>query len=338
MEIGDFFNSFLTMSITFKNNIKRFKHLARRGLGQFGLTPGLLKNTLSIFVYHEVSDNPSRFCEQYNLSISPQLFAKQMDFIADHFNMIGPDQLLEGHYDTPAALITFDDGFPGYFREAVPIMAQKRIPSIIFLNMAPIEGEIFWSGLITYLTEYDAEFCKVLHNHFPKQKNIPDFLFCNRKIVNDYMAAIDFSPLEDKIRSFYGPFANLKDLDSARDNSLVFFGNHFYNHYNAFQLSDEELHQQYFLNDQKILRYNNGRSLFAYPFGQPSICFTQRQTQLLFSFGAKAVFSSSGRINRPGQKRFYDRIGIDSSIETVDDLFGLIQWMSLKATLKGSGL
>ncbi len=84
--------------------------------------------------------------------------------------------------------------------------------------------------------------------------------------------------------------------------------------------------------------YSNRRPLFSYPFGQPGICFTRRQTELLHSFGAKAVFSSSGRLNRRGLDGFYDRIGIDSSIETVDDLFGLIQWMRVKTTWKDERL
>lgn len=321
------------MSTAVENNMKRFKRLARRGLGQTGLASRLLKNTVSVFLYHEVSGNPSRFCEQYNLNVIPELFARQMDFIAEHFNIINPDQLLEGNYGTPAALITFDDGMHGYFHEAVPIMTSRRIPSTIFLNMAPIEGEIFWSGLITYLTEYDAGFCKLLHKHFPQRRDVPNFLLCTRKIVNDYLTTVDFKSLEDKIRSFYGPFADLNDMDFVRENPLVFLGNHLYNHYNAVQLNDQELYQQYSLNDQKMMGYSNRRPLFSYPFGQPRICFTPRQTELLHSFGAKAIFSSSGRINKCHPSGFYDRIGIDSSIETIDDLLGLIQWMQLKTTL-----
>ncbi|OGX37434.1 MAG: hypothetical protein A3C36_01075 [Omnitrophica WOR_2 bacterium RIFCSPHIGHO2_02_FULL_52_10] len=319
------------MTTAVKQNIKQ---MIRRGLGWGGFTKPMLKDTVSIFVYHEISENPSRFCEQYNLNIKPKLFAEQMDFIKDHFHVIDPDQLLEGDFAAPAALITFDDGTPGYFHEAVPIMAREGIPSIIFLNMAPIEGELFWSGLITYLTEHDPDFIKVLHDHAPAQAAVPDFLLCDSNIVRDYIESIDFAPVEEKIRAFYGPFAGLSDLDAVRDNPLVFFGNHLYNHYNAAKLSDDELRQQYLLNDQKILHYPNGRSYFAYPFGQPNLCFTDRQTELLRSLGAKAVFSSSGRVNRRGQVASrYDRIGIDASIKTVEDLFGLIQWMNLKTSM-----
>lgn len=295
-----------------------------------GLTGPLLKDSLSVFLYHEVSDNPSPFCEQYNLNVTPELFARQMDFIREHFNCISPDQLLEGDYKTPAALVTFDDGMPGYFREAVPIMTQRDVPSIIFLNMAPIEGEIFWSGLITYLTECDEEFPKVLRKQFAARKNIPDFLLCNPKIVNDYLASIDFRSIDPRIRSFYGPFAHLRDLDSVGENPLVFFGNHLYNHYNAAQLSEKDLREQYLLNEQKILKYKNGRSIFAYPFGQPGRCFSARETKLLYSLGAKVVFYSSGRINKGPKNGFYDRIGVDSSIETIADLFGLIHWMQVR--------
>jgi len=322
------------LSVAATSSIKKVKRRMRRWLGRPGLTRRMLNNTLSIFLYHEVSDNPSCFCKKYNLNVAPELFAEQMEFINTHFNIITPDQILEGNYDTPAALITFDDGFSGYFREAVPIMVEKCIPSTIFLNMAPIEGEIFWSGLIVYLTEYDAEFRKVLHGHFPKQRNIPDFLLCNHKIVSDYIATIDFSRIEGKVRDFYGTFANLKDLDSVRGNPLVFFGNHLYNHYNVARLSDEEMYQQYSLNDQRIQEYSNGRSLFAFPFGQPDTCFTERQAELLCSFGVKTVFSSGGRINKSYQNGFYDRIGVDSSIKTIEDLFGLIQWMRIKTALK----
>lgn len=324
------------MKASLKKNIKRLKRFFRRGLGRADLTGRWLKDTLSIFVYHEVSDSPSCFYGQYGLNVSPKLFAQQMDFIASHFHMISPDELLSGQYETPAALITFDDGTPGYFRQAVPIMTKKRIPSLIFLNMAPIEGEIFWSGLITYLTQYDEQFCQILRNHFPHEKNVPEFLLCNSKIVNDYLASIDFRSLELKIRSFYGPFAGLKDLEAVEGNPFVFFGNHFYNHYNALRLSDDELRQQYLLNDQKISKYRNGRALFSFPFGQPKICFTPRHTKLLHSLGAKAVFSSSGRVNK-GLNGFYDRIGIDSSIQAEDDLFGLMQWMKYKNYLKGNG-
>ena len=93
-----------------------------------------------------------------SLNVPPTLFAKQMDFISDNFNVIDPDQLMEGDYERPAALITFDDGMLGYFSNAVPIMTDRQIPSINFLNIDTIEGNPSWAGLVTYLADVDVDF------------------------------------------------------------------------------------------------------------------------------------------------------------------------------------
>src|SRR3989338_6755674 len=46
------------MTTAVKQNIKQ---MIRRGLGWGGFTKPMLKDTVSIFVYHEISENPSRF-------------------------------------------------------------------------------------------------------------------------------------------------------------------------------------------------------------------------------------------------------------------------------------
>jgi len=320
-----------------KERMTSIKHIARKKLGQTGIAKMWLKDKLSIFLYHEVSDTPSRFCDHYDLNVPPKLFAEHMDLISDNFNIINPEQFLSGEYDTPAALITFDDGMPGYFRNAVPIMTEKQIPSIIFLNMAPIEGELFWSALIVYLTCYDNDFIEFLHKKCPERKNVPDFMLCEPGVVEDYLKTVDLGSLEDKVRDFYGPFADKNDLDSVKDNPFVFFGNHLYKHHNISFLNDEELREQYHLNEEKLSEYRNLQPLFAHTFGNSGKCFLPRQTRLIKSLGAKAVLGSDGLINKKGGlDGFYDRIGINSSIKSIGDLFGLMQWMSIKATIKGN--
>ena len=61
-----------------------------------------------------------------------------------------------------------------------------------------------------------------------------------------------------------------------------FFGNHFYNHYNAARLSDEQLRDRYLLNQARMMRCLRGGP-FSYPFGQPGMCFSSYQTKLLQS-------------------------------------------------------
>lgn len=309
------------------------KRNLRRQLGRWTKTHASFNEALCVFVYHDVSDYPSEFCKLFRLNVPSKLFSEQMDFIKDHFYIVNPDELLRGDYPTPAAMITFDDGMQSYFQEAIPIMLRKNIPSIIFLNMAPIEGEIFWSGLITFLSLYQPGFQNLLSKLFPDKRKEVSFLFCNEEIVQDYLRSIDYHSLKKEVQVFYGNFATGEDLDSVRDNPLVYFGNHLYNHYNAKLLSRDKLMQQYLINEQKISRYKNARKFFAYPFGQLNTCFSGKETDYLFSLGAEFIFYSNGDINRKNQDRFLDRIGIDSHMETIEDLFGRIQGNRIKSFL-----
>ena len=118
----------------------------------------MTKDKLTVFCYHDVSENPSQFSHKYELNVPPNVFEYQMDFIDKNFNVISPDDLINDNIPEKAALITFDDGFKSYFQTAVPIMEKYSFPSINFLNMATIRGEIFFSGLITYLCEMQPDF------------------------------------------------------------------------------------------------------------------------------------------------------------------------------------
>jgi len=217
----------------------------------------------------------------------------------------------------------------GYFQNAVPILKEFSIPSIIFLNMAPIEGEIFWLGLVAYLTD-DPLFREFVRKESNDDGNAPLFLRCSKEIVDDYLFSRPDGHLLDAARRFYGAFATLDDLRSVNGDPLVYFGNHLYNHYNALKLSPEALREEYLLNEEKILGYSNGLSMFSYPFGQPGTCFNEQVTDLIFSFGAQAIFSSSGRLNRIGQGRFYDRVALDEKAESINDLFFKLRYYQLR--------
>jgi hypothetical protein len=303
--------------------------LVKRGLGRLDPRRKAMEDSLSIFVYHEVSDHPSPFMNAPNLNVPPLLFAQQMDFIRNHFNIIGPDQLLKGDYQPPAALVTFDDGMLGYFQNALPILTEKKIPSINFLNMETIEGEPSWSGLVTYLTLYDAPFQEKLSRHFHQSPPWavtlidPDF-------VHDYLSTIDTDSLKERVKNFTGAIATPSDLEAVQNNRFVYFGNHLYNHYCTLTLNKEDLQKQYSINQEKINQFPNGRAMFAYPYGR----FIHQQTDLLKSWRADIIFYSSEGINRQVSNRFYNRLSIDAHMTQVEDLWGQIRWLEFRQFMK----
>lgn len=271
-----------------------------------------LQGALTVFVYHDVSNNPSEFSRMYNLNVEPDIFDYQLNFIKKNFNIIGPDELLSNRVPPKAALITFDDGMRSFFVNAVSILEKYGIPTVIFLNMGPIKGEIFWSGLITYLCNKRHDFVE----HFAENKvltkeDMPLYLFCTKEIVESYLGKKQGS-LENEVADFVGEFATEEDLECAAEKGNIFFGNHLFNHHVPLLMSDEDLLESFSKNANELKKYRNYIDLFAFPFGQSGTCFSEKQASMILSKGAKKVFTSDGSINYDSASSCLHRISLSS--------------------------
>ena len=288
----------------------KIKGLIKAAIGQaYGLRRKyLLKDTFSVFVYHDVTNAPSPWSKTYGLNVRPDIFDFQIGFIKRHFNVISPDDLLGGRIPDRAALVTFDDGLKNVFIHAVPILERHGIPAIIFMNMAPVRGEIFWSGLITYLCEKRPDFVEYLGTQIEKPDNRALFLHCSKTIVESYLKKTG-QDFRSEIRRFVGELASGKDLKDASQGRFLFYGNHLYNHHVALLMSDDELLDSFNTNAAALAKYPNSRSLFAFPFGQPGMCFSQRQVDLLLANGAEKVFSAYDSINADASSPYLHRMG-----------------------------
>ena len=160
---------------------------------------------LTVFLYHDVSQNPSKFSKEYNLNVEPEIFESQIQFIKNNFNVISPDELLGSQLPLKAALITFDDGFKSFFYNAAPILEKYKVPSINFLNFATIEGKLSWAGLITFLCSEVDSFTTFIKDKLIIKKNVPIFLYCDKKIVNEYLESFD-SDIKRLVNEFVGEF------------------------------------------------------------------------------------------------------------------------------------
>lgn len=276
-----------------------------------------LKKSLTVFLYHDVSEHPSEFSNLFDLNVYPHIFDYQINFIKQSFNIITPDDLLNGDIPSRAALITFDDGFRSYFKNAVPILNKYRVPSIIFLNMEPIKRGFFLPAVITYLSIKRDGFNSNLKNCFPKDayRKIPCFFYYNREEVNSFIAN-SWDAFKYKVLRFTGEFAYEEDLADVSTNELVFYGNHLFNHEAALLLSDKELLLSLSRNADELKKYSNYRDVFSFPFGQPAT-YSMSQTFLLFRNGVRKIFSSCGTINKYALASCLDRISLTSFNDSI---------------------
>jgi peptidoglycan/xylan/chitin deacetylase (PgdA/CDA1 family) len=272
----------------------------------------LLKNSTVIFLYHEVTNEPSEFHKKYGLNVTPKLFKDQIKMIKNHFNVIDAKTLLKGNYKTPAALITFDDGSKGNYTNAYPILEELKCPSLMFLNMGPIKGEIFWSGLITYLFNCDDKFNETVIN-----KNL-NFLNIRPNDIEEYLK-INKSQIYKNARRYYGDFMNTNDLKKMSESSFLSFGNHLYQHYNCANCSKDEIVNNYVLNHDLLKNYKNYSNLFSYPFGQKNTCYNDKTNNLIFGLGADAIFTANPE-NFLNNGKIYHRFSLSNKYNSLSFL------------------
>ncbi|MBF0553793.1 MAG: polysaccharide deacetylase family protein [Nitrospirae bacterium] len=270
-----------------------------------------LENTLTVFLFHDVTYTPSEFSRMYKLNVPPDIFDFQLKFIKNNFNVITPDELISGELPPRAAMVTFDDGVKGFFSDAVEIIENNEVPTVIFLNTEPASGVIFQSGLITYLCEKEEGFKEYLLSVAGRENIItPLFLNCTREIVNSYIK-LSGKDFKDAVEGFVGPFASEEELLKTSHSRYIYYGNHLYNHDVALTLSDEALTSSYLKNMEKLQSFKNFTNLFAFPFGQPGTTFSERQIDLILSLGAQKVFSSYPVINySPSTRTYLHRIAL----------------------------
>ena len=78
------------------------------------------KNNLTIFLFHEITDTPSKFQLKHNIYHKIDEFKKIINWIKKNYNIISPKEILSDK--KLKALITFDDGYQGSFKNGIPLL------------------------------------------------------------------------------------------------------------------------------------------------------------------------------------------------------------------------
>jgi peptidoglycan/xylan/chitin deacetylase (PgdA/CDA1 family) len=301
-----------------------FRSLVRKTIGfsarHVPRIAGKLKQGLTVFVFHEVSDQPSRFAAQYGLAVSLTTFRKQCQWIKANYNVVHPVDLLSSDpLPRQAAVISFDDGFRGAFDNGLAILEELNLPSVMFLNMdAILNQNPIASATACYLANYVPhfrDFSKAVH------LTVPFHLSLSPRVLSQYEK--DFGKLDcDAIYAYQGVFADSEVLQKWDGHPLVVFGNHLFEHWNAVALSEHEFKEQYLKNEAALSELKSYINLFAFTNGQPGLCFSEREVAFLAALGAGKIFSSYGGVNRNPENTFLlGRIGLSETDNDRDRLF-----------------
>ncbi|MFD5571356.1 polysaccharide deacetylase family protein [Streptomyces cadmiisoli] len=112
-----------------------------------------------ILMYHAVAADPNDATRA--LSVTPDAFARQMDVVADLGLTPVTTADLAARWRTGRplpphpVLVTFDDGYEGVHRHALPVLAKHGFPATLFVSTGWLRGAYDTGGGLDRMLDWD---------------------------------------------------------------------------------------------------------------------------------------------------------------------------------------
>jgi peptidoglycan/xylan/chitin deacetylase (PgdA/CDA1 family) len=250
---------------------------------------------LTVFVFHDITDHPSKFSKSIGTHTPVSVFRRQLGWILQNFDVVHPatvDQLRE---ENRSAVLTFDDGNVGFRDEVVPILEELSLPAVVFVNSDVLNGEPsaavvnHWCGI----TESGDRWC----DSIPSTHRARVTSLQGSKRWADFWA-------------HHGRFLTNSDLVALGDHSLICVGNHLANHWDTAGLTTAQFREEFTRGRDALARFPNTLSWYAPPHGTGS----PAQANLALDLGAKRVLRGTGRLNPDPNSPILDRIDLTADI------------------------
>lgn len=258
-----------------------------------------LPNGWYVFYYHDVSTD-----ERVPTTVrsSPNRFRSEISFLKDHFEIVpfseGLSLLQADAHDSLRASVCFDDGYRSVLDNALPILTAGRVPHIVFLNAAFLDGE----------GASDAVIARRLNGGTALREEMNPYAF--PRVWDRVKGLADW-------RSLFLDRAALSRFPAG----LTQFGNHTRRHYWLAGLSSEEQDSEIAGNHEQLKHLPGYQSVLALPFGT-SDCFDSTTLSVIDRVHGNTVVKAVGGIKhrREDGRLVIERMGLSDEKPRIDDL------------------
>ena len=258
-----------------KHQITRLVMLLIYPIAQIIYRP-VSKKYLTVFLFHEVTDTPSKFQLANSNFTSVKYFKRNISWIAKNYKVIDVSQIrnLPTNEAKPFAIITFDDAWKGQLEAVKHIHEKCDFAFTLFTNLGTVNSGIDIAALKSFAKIKVPSFDEFLV--FPEQENskIGEFLNWQGEILT-----ID----------------EIEEINHLTNSTLA---NHSLHHFPASELSIDNFTLNVDLNQKKLATYKSFKNYFAFPFGRPEIDFDAQHIDLLKKRNYEYIFSADGKLNK----------------------------------------
>lgn len=291
-----------------------------------------------------IDPEKSKLAVQDGMYVRPETFRSQMQYLANHSNIIALDELVEKiinkqKISRKTIAITFDDGWVDNYENAFPILKEFKIPATIFLPTSfTNSSKLFWTDRFSVLAllfrEQNAEVQFVSKNAEVERSLrklfhvTSDFQPCletsilklktlgpkeREEILNALEDFLQFDP-----QMLIPPqFLNWKQISEMEANNIT-FGSHGHKHLELGRHSAEEIAMEVD-NSLTILKnkIKKPSSVFCYPEGS----FSEISDNVLSKLGVKATVANKNVKLKLTSPPILGRIGIHQDMTSKLHMF-----------------
>ena len=274
-----------------------------------------------ILAYHGVAPAESDFTRGIDVTVHPETFARQLDYLMQYYHIIPLHELVNrlqaGRPVGGCVVITFDDGFADNYEWAWPLLRQRGLPATVFVTADAIDNvKLLWVHHFNWLLNTCGR-AKVLDmaGHILDRPDISAARQKSLSILRDHMiCALSRTEREAFLASLFaaldaGPAPCPGDVQlylsstqvQAMNREGIDFGCHGKTHTAFSVLSDSELVAELQLSLERLLPLLVSASFppLAYPFGEARH-FTAESKRCALAAGHQAILTGTGQLVEPG--------------------------------------
>jgi peptidoglycan/xylan/chitin deacetylase (PgdA/CDA1 family) len=116
------------------------------------ITPVSRTINMPILMYHHITDVPTHNVLDLSLTVTPNVFGQQLDYLKRHgyhaitFNQLFDFLYYNGPVPSKPIILTFDDGYDDAYKFAYPILQKHGYSGMFYI----ITGKVGWKGQATW--------------------------------------------------------------------------------------------------------------------------------------------------------------------------------------------
>lgn len=285
-------------------------------------TPFFRKQSIYPY-YHIIKDEKVAHIENLYEYKNEKQFRLDLEILLKNYKPLHPKELFVDRNTSNHFLISFDDGLEEIHSVVYPILKEKNIKAVFFINPDFVDNTVglykhYISVIISHLNNETidndtySQLSKILSiKYSTKQdffKTLKETKYADRNKINEVLNFLNID-IQNYLQN-KKPYVTKNQIQEMINDGF-YFGGHTMSHPPLYQITFEEQKAE-IIDSIDWLKTNFGinYSLFAFPFTDKSV--SKRLLAALFEYDAKIVLFGNSGLKKDFDNRIVQRFSLEN--------------------------